>query len=152
MFVQVWSFLSNELSTYHLREVVPSLTSDMGKKTVSVLPHTFLLPQRANLGYILSIYPLRYSRSQLCAEAKSSVLRHVLSAWSKWMKTKSPAEQNMLYHTPLCFISEPTSRLPQGVYRECISRVSPVGQQKIVCEDWYCLLLHIWGQRWHGVP
>ena len=46
-----------------IRETVLSLTSDMGKKTVSVLAHSFLLPQRANLGYILSISPLRYSRS-----------------------------------------------------------------------------------------
>ena len=46
-----------------VRETVPSLTSDMGKKTVSVLAHSFLLPQRANSEYILSIYPLRYSRS-----------------------------------------------------------------------------------------
>ena len=35
----------------------------MGKKAVSVLAHTFLLPQRANSGYILSMSPLRYSRS-----------------------------------------------------------------------------------------
>ena len=45
------------------RETVPSLTSDMGKKTVSVLGHSFLLPQRANSGYILSICPLMHSRS-----------------------------------------------------------------------------------------
>ena len=48
---------------YELRETVPSLTSDIGKKTVSVLAHLFLLPQRANSGFILYIYPLRYSRS-----------------------------------------------------------------------------------------
>ena len=34
--------------------------ADMGKKTVSVL---IFMPQRANSGYILSISPLRYSRS-----------------------------------------------------------------------------------------
>ena len=45
------------------RETVPSLTSDMGKNTVSVLAHLFLLPQRAKSGYILSIPPLSYSRS-----------------------------------------------------------------------------------------
>ena len=41
------------------RETVPLQTSDMGKKTLSVLAHKFLLPQRANSGYILFIYPLR---------------------------------------------------------------------------------------------
>ena len=49
--------------TNELREIVPSLNSDMGKKIVSVLAHKFVLPIRANLGYILSISPLRYSRS-----------------------------------------------------------------------------------------
>ena len=46
-----------------VRETVPSQTSDMGKKTVSVLAHSFLLPSRANLVYILSITPLKHSRS-----------------------------------------------------------------------------------------
>ena len=41
------------------RETVPSLTSDLGGKTVTVLAHKFLLPQRANSGYILSTYPLK---------------------------------------------------------------------------------------------
>ena len=45
-----------------LRETVPLPSSDLGKKTVSVLAHSFLLPQRANSVYILSITPLRYSR------------------------------------------------------------------------------------------
>ena len=78
------------------RETVPSLTSDMGKKTVSVLAHWFFLPQRANSGYILSISPLRYSRSKPCAEAQISVPRHVLSTWPEWMKVTSPAVQNKL--------------------------------------------------------
>ena len=46
-----------------IRETVPLLTSDIQKKTVSVLAHYFLLPQRANSGYTLFIYPLKYSRS-----------------------------------------------------------------------------------------
>ena len=50
------------------RETVPLLTSYMGKNTVSVLAHFFWLPQRANSGYILSIYHLRYSRTE-CARA-----------------------------------------------------------------------------------
>ena len=44
------------------KETVPSLTSYMGKKTVSVLAHSFVMPQRFNSGYKLSIHPLRYSR------------------------------------------------------------------------------------------
>ena len=44
-----------------LRETMSSLTSDMGKETVSVLAHYFLMRQRTNYGYILSIYHLRYS-------------------------------------------------------------------------------------------
>ena len=46
-----------------VRETVPSLTLDKWRKTVSVLAHLFLLPQRDSSGYILSISPLRYSRS-----------------------------------------------------------------------------------------
>ena len=46
-----------------IRETVPSLTSDVGNKILSVLAHTFVLPKRANSEYILSKYPLRYSRS-----------------------------------------------------------------------------------------
>ena len=42
-----------------VRETVPSQTSDMGKKTVSVLAHSCFLPLRANSIYILSITPLR---------------------------------------------------------------------------------------------
>ena len=45
------------------RETVPLLTSDMGKKTVSVLAHSYLLLQRANSGFALSIHPLGYTRS-----------------------------------------------------------------------------------------
>ena len=45
------------------RDTVPLLTSDMGKKTVSFLDNNFFLPQRTNSEYILSISPLRYSRS-----------------------------------------------------------------------------------------
>ena len=45
-----------------IRETVPSLTSDMGKKTVSVLAHSFLLPYRSYSVNIFSITPLRYSR------------------------------------------------------------------------------------------
>ena len=43
-----------------VREAVPLQTSDMGKKTVLVLAHSFLLPPRA---YSVYITPLRYSRS-----------------------------------------------------------------------------------------
>ena len=39
------------------RETVPSLTSYKWRKMVSVLAHSFLLPQRANSGYIVSISP-----------------------------------------------------------------------------------------------
>ena len=46
------------MSKTWVRETVPLLTSDMGKKTVSVLAHSLFLPQRANLGYILSISTL----------------------------------------------------------------------------------------------
>ena len=46
------------------RKTVPSQTSDMGKNTVSVLVHSFVLPQRANSVNILIITPLRYSRSK----------------------------------------------------------------------------------------
>ena len=47
-----------------------SLTSDMGKKTLSALTHSLFLPQRANSGYIFSISPLRYSIiSNQCATA-----------------------------------------------------------------------------------
>ena len=61
-----------------IRETVPSLTSDMGKKTV--LAHSLFLPQRANSGCILSIPHLRHSYP--CAEAKTNILGHVLSTWS----------------------------------------------------------------------
>ena len=44
------------------RETVPSLTSDMGKKTVLVLAHSFLPPERAKSVIRLSIDSLIYSR------------------------------------------------------------------------------------------
>ena len=115
-------------------ETVPLLTSDMGKKTVSVLAYTFLLPQRANSEYLLSIHPLRYCTSQLCAEAKISVLPHVLSTWSELMKTTSPAEKNMLQHTHLGFISDHIYRVTQpklgGIWRVYIPR-QPFAAAKI---------------------
>ena len=40
-----------------IRETIQLQTSDMGKKTVSVLAHSFLLPLRANLVYLPSITP-----------------------------------------------------------------------------------------------
>ena len=36
-----------------IRETVSFLTSEMGKKTLTVLAHSFLLPERANSGYTL---------------------------------------------------------------------------------------------------
>ena len=45
-----------------------------------------------------------------------------------------------------------TSRVPQGVYGEFISQVSPLWQQQLVCKDWYCRLPHIWNQQRHGFP
>ena len=45
-----------------IRETVPAPTSDMRKKTLSVLAHSFLLPKRPILGNIFSIAPMRYSR------------------------------------------------------------------------------------------
>ena len=45
------------------RETVASRTSDMVKKTVAVLAHSFLLPYSGNSVYILCLTPLRYSRS-----------------------------------------------------------------------------------------
>ena len=54
-------FFSHNFSC--LRETTHSRTSDNGRKTVSVLVHLSLLPWRANLGFRLSISPLRYSKS-----------------------------------------------------------------------------------------
>ena len=47
------------------RETALVLTSDNGRKTILVLVHSFLLLFRAKLRIILSISPLRYSRSEL---------------------------------------------------------------------------------------
>ena len=40
-----------------IRVTVIGLTSERGKKTASVLAHSFLHPCRANSGFTLSIYP-----------------------------------------------------------------------------------------------
>ena len=45
------------------RETAPVLTSDNGSKNVLVLAHSTKPPERANLGFGLSIHPLMYSRS-----------------------------------------------------------------------------------------
>ena len=71
------------LHSLHIRETMPLLSSDMGKKTVSVLAYSFLLPQRACLGYILSISRLRYSKSWPYDKAQISFLEHILSTWSE---------------------------------------------------------------------
>ena len=48
----------------HFERVIPLVqTCDMGKKKLSVLAHLFLLPLRAKSVYMLSMTPLRYSRS-----------------------------------------------------------------------------------------
>ena len=73
--------------------------------------------------------PLRYSRSEYWYEAKISVLEHILATRCEWMKTISPAEQNMLYYTHLSLISGITSRVTQGGYGEYITWGSPVWQQ-----------------------
>ena len=65
-YVETASFpivLSSVETTDFLRETIPSQTSDMGNKTVSVLAPSLLLPLRANSVYILSITHLRYSRN-----------------------------------------------------------------------------------------
>ena len=83
----------------------------------SISPSTLIfLPQRAISGYLLSISPLGYSRSQPFAEAQIIVRHHIFSPWYELMKTTSPPEQDMLQHTHLGFISELTSRVPQWVY------------------------------------
>ena len=51
-------------------------------KEDSISPSTLMFAAIQGL-CILSIYPLRYSRNKLCAEANISVLRHVLSTLSE---------------------------------------------------------------------
>ena len=53
-----------------------------GKKTISVLAHSFYLPERDNSGYILFIYPLMYTRNKPVDEAKMRAVGHVLSTFS----------------------------------------------------------------------
>ena len=49
------------------------------------------------------------------------------------MKTTFPDEQTLLWHTHLDFISEITSRVPQGIDGEYISEIDPLRHQKKVC-------------------
>ena len=66
-----------------------------GKKDI-ISPCTLIFALiRANLVHILSISPLRYCRSFIWYEAQMSVLGHVSSTWSEWIKKTFPPVQEM---------------------------------------------------------
>ena len=54
------------------------------------------------------------------------VVGHVLSTRSEGMKTTSPVEQNMPYHSHFNLILALTSWVDQGGQKEYTSRVSPL--------------------------
>ena len=84
-----------------IRDTVLLLISDMGKKTVLVLAHYFLLPERANSGYILSIYMIVYVYSLMDIIALSQ-------AWALHRLSVS----NIIYLVPisLCIFKESALR------------------------------------------
>ena len=55
----------NVFFRFFTRETASVLTTDIGVKTVSVLAHSPLLPQRANSRNGLSIHSLKYTRNKL---------------------------------------------------------------------------------------
>ena len=57
-----------------LKRNAPVLTLDNGSNSALDRAHLFMLAQRANSGFGLSIQPLKYSRSKLAIAAKMSVL------------------------------------------------------------------------------
>ena len=57
---------------------LPSDNLRQGGKRSTVLLHSFLLADRANSGFTLSITPLRYDYSKHLVETKMSVLDPVL--------------------------------------------------------------------------
>ena len=57
------------------------LTSEKKKKIPSILIISFLLCEGENLGFTLSITPMRYSVRKSVVEAKMSVLVPVLSTY-----------------------------------------------------------------------
>ena len=59
------------------------------------------------------------------------VLGHVLFHWRGRLHSFRPSGQNMPYHSHFIFLSGLTSWVHQGGYKEYISRVSPLWQQKI---------------------
>ena len=89
--------------------------------------HYLFLPWRANLGFTLSISPLRYPRSKVSDEVKLSMLGHILLSWRGCFHSFRPSGPNMPEHTELGLISEQTSWLPQGGYLE---------SKYLVCSLW----------------
>ena len=98
-------------------------TLDMGNRAFgelrygdedSISPSTLIFAAtKGLLGiYTLHIPPPKYFSSYPCAEAQISVLRHVLSTWSEWIKMTSTAKQNMLQHNHYNFTSQLTFRVP----------------------------------------
>ena len=59
-----------------------------------------------------------------------SVLEDILFRWRGCLYSFRPSGQHMPLHTELSFSTELTSRVPVGVYREYIQRVSPLWKEK----------------------
>ena len=94
MLVWPWSYgplLEGDLLIISLNRQVQTCLRGLQLEQHSTLSHDCLMTEQATvcisnrnkLGYILYIFPLRYSRKQPCAEAQISVLRQVLSPWSE---------------------------------------------------------------------
>ena len=75
----------------------------------------FWLPQRAYSGYILSIYPLWYSRSYLWYEAWLSVVEHIQFIWRGCLHSFRTSRPNMPLLTYFSLNTELTSRVTQGI-------------------------------------
>ena len=95
-------------------------TWDTGKKTLSVLSHSFLLLYRANSVYILSISPLIYPRSLPWDEAKMRLLWHVLFHWRGNFHSFRPSGQNLPHHSNFSFLSGLTSWVHSWGYQKYI--------------------------------
>ena len=77
------------------------------------------------------------------------MLKHFLKLCSKKPQKSSPEFSRLCGRPPALYGGgRTTCPLPQGGYRECISKVCPVSQQKWAYHDWYGLFLPIWCQHW----
>ena len=120
----------------NIARVTPQCRPEMWGKGQYQSQHNNLCCFKGLTRDIYSLYTSSCTeKSQPSNETKISLLGHVLLHLRGLLHSFRPFGQNMSQHSYFRFFSGLTFWEDQGGFKDYISRVSPLWQQKLVCQD-----------------